>query len=164
MGSGASSQTVTYKYNGGALNIRPRRSILTDVICSNNLDTIPSFKFKDCRKLRRVTFTPSLRRIENNAFESCTRLKEIDLEATEVTFLGDYAFYYAEHARKLTVPAVLEHIGDRAFYRCLGFEEVDLSKTKVKSIGLRTFCSCEGESMMMQTQIHTNDANCYCNN
>jgi len=87
-----------------------------------------------------VNFHPSVRIIQDHAFNGCTSLVRVTIPDT-VTEIGDGAFYACVSLRSFQFPRDLECIGEMAFQRCTSFEGVFLPST-ITHIGDRAFYGC----------------------
>lgn len=74
--------------------------------------------FKTCTNLKNVSLPESLRRIGNNAFFACKRLRRIELaERSKLEEIGDFCFYDSE-LEEVTLPRMLKTIGCYTFNNC----------------------------------------------
>ena len=71
--------------------------------------------FESCTKLKSIELPSGLARIENNAFYYCYNLESIELPSS-LTYIGGYAFYDCK-LTDLQIPASAE-IAESAFYSC----------------------------------------------
>jgi hypothetical protein len=63
-----------------------------------------------------------------------------DLSGTQVTTIGDHAFYQQDSLKNITFPSTLLSIGISAFDNC-SISSVDLTGTGITSVGARAFSS-----------------------
>lgn len=68
----------------------------------------------NCKKLRKVKFSPVVRTIEPRAFFNCTSLESIDFPMSLETIKKE-AFMHCDSVKEITIPIKLEVIGDGAF-------------------------------------------------
>ena len=72
------------------------------------------------------------------AFRSCTSLLTIDLSATMLTEIGEYAFLRCENTTSIILPNTLEEIADNVFHYCESLTQIVIPNS-VESIGTRSF-------------------------
>jgi hypothetical protein len=84
---------------------------------------------------------PGIRYINDDAFENCNRLQQVELPKT-VIHIGAWAFYRCQALENIVVPASVTTIGDYAFSNCKSLKSI-LLVGKVKSIGEYAFLSCD---------------------
>ena len=83
----------------------------------------------------------ALREIGEGAFQNCTTLEKFDLAVcTNLTTIGNRAFYGCSRLVQIFLPESLKTIGDQAFYRCTAMEEI--SASGVCEIGDQAFYEC----------------------
>lgn len=133
-------------------------------VIPENITTIASGAFLDCRELKSIVIPDSVKEIGSEAFINCVNLKSVKLpegitEIKDSTFkhclaltninipesvkiIGDGAFYYCAYLRKIELSPNLEKIGREAFYKCSALSEVDLPET-LESIGVDSFRECK---------------------
>lgn len=83
-------------------------------------------------------------RIENDAFDYCTKLHEITIPDS-VTYIGDYAFYYCYNLTEIVLPDSVKSIGMSAFEYCFGIKTLTMSDS-LTDIGASAFKNCHGLS------------------
>lgn len=64
----------------GVLGSNPN---MTDLILPPSIDKIPAKMFKNCYKLKRITFPKRIKCVPEKAFEDCTALEDIYYEGSE---------------------------------------------------------------------------------
>lgn len=69
-----------------------------------------------------------------------TEITAISLPS-EMTSIGDYAFYNCSSVSSITIPDAVTTIGNYAFYNCDGITSIAISDA-VTTIGTHVFCSC----------------------
>lgn len=107
----------------------------TSVIYKEAMKGCKAFKFLN------IQDDLALREIGEGAFEDCRTLEQFDLKAcTNLTVIGDRAFYGCSGLVKMYLPESLESVGDQAFYRCVNLDEI--SASKVRRIGGQAFYEC----------------------
>jgi hypothetical protein len=80
--------------------------------------------------------------IEDNAFQSCTNLIDVNLPNT-VTSIGESAFNGCTNLTSVNIPNGVTEIGASAFNRCIVLTSVNIPNS-VTSIGIAAFQSCAG--------------------
>lgn len=70
------------------------RHVVGEIFPSVNLTEIPDNYAKDCIHLMKTNIPAGVTRIGNNAFEHCLKMYNLDVLATNITYIGDYAFAY----------------------------------------------------------------------
>ncbi|MCM1271963.1 MAG: leucine-rich repeat domain-containing protein [Clostridium sp.] len=114
---------------------------ICQVILGKNITTIGSEAFSGCRNLQIITFNSNLTKIGDKAFYNCKRLTQVKL-GSKVTTIGKSAFAECEKLNKVTLGSGLTTIGDKAFYNCKVLTQVKLG-SKVTTIGKSAFAGCE---------------------
>lgn len=137
---------------------------LTSVKLPISVEHIGKFAFEGCNNLRTVEIPygkmktideyafyesgietisiPScIRKIEESAFCSCPKLREVNF-SDGLTTIGDGAFYYCPSLKQVELPNTLKKLANNAFSKCEHLEIVVLPET-LKSIGESAFFQCE---------------------
>lgn len=92
--------------------------------------------------LTEVIFSNNLETINGSAFEGCTALKEVDIPAS-VACIGSRAFYYCENLEKISLKAGLETIYEQAFTGCASLKTLHYPETVVVTgLGQWEFSNC----------------------
>lgn len=88
-----------------------------------------------------ITFGKRVDYINNNAFNGCTKLKEV--EFTTVSYIGDNAFYGCKALKKVTINEFINSckLGDGVFSMCTSLSEVTMDKS-LESVGQYIFNHC----------------------
>ena len=102
-------------------------------------DVIGNNMFSGLSILRNVTLPRGLRRIEHNAFSSCSNLEDVYFTGRDLRSIGDGAFRSCYRLSRINLPDGLESIGDECFYGCSNLRRIDLPYT-LQSIGDEAFC------------------------
>lgn len=89
--------------------------------------------------LQRVTCPDTLRKIDENAFDSDYNLKYISLSPA-LQYIGAHAFQYTR-LKFINLPAGLEFVGEEAFWHCDRIKEIVIPLA-VRSMGYNVFGGC----------------------
>lgn len=87
--------------------------------------------------------------IEENAFAYCTQITDVNLKATEITDIGEYAFFSCPALESVDLPSSLLNISDRAFARCESLANISFPRN-LRRIGENAFSYCTSLSSMPQ--------------
>ncbi len=90
--------------------------------------------------IEKAVIPPNVKRIEEYAFEFCSRLNEIQW-GEGIEHIGTEAFWNCTSLQELVLPKNVTYIGPRAFFRCDGLKSVTLP-FGLKTIGSSAF-SCD---------------------
>jgi hypothetical protein len=89
------------------------------------------------KKVTSVTIPSTVRSIEQQAFQGCTKLKSVTIsKKTQLSSIGWYAFYGCTALKEIYINA--ETVGDSAFYGCTKLSKVTFGDN-VKEIGDSAF-------------------------
>lgn len=95
--------------------------------------------FQDCPKLTGVTFPTNLNYINYNSFGGCSKLKEIDIRATDVTYINFRAFKDCSDLTDVELcNGIINGINYNAFENCTSLNVLTLCDTIV-SLGTNIF-------------------------
>ena len=110
--------------------------------------------------LTSVTIPPSVKRIGDKAFASCTNLTSFNIPngvetigyqafsgcspqsltiPDSVTTIGDYAFFSCMVLESVTIPASVTSIGERAFDGCVELKSISLKRATPSTLGEYAF-------------------------
>ena len=98
---------------------------LEKVLLNEGLETICIRCFTGSN-IGRIAFPRTLRHIEDEAFEYCQSLKQVDLADSALEDIGRSAFAFSG-LESFTAPSSLRTIGESAFSNCRSLKHVDLS-------------------------------------
>ena len=127
--------------------------------------SIAGCAFKDCKQLRKVTFSESVTNIGKHAFEGCVNLTRIDF-GNGITQIDNYAFTRCEKLIELTLPKTLTYLGDGVFANCDSLEKVTI-ESSFKEIRKNTFFKCSNlKEVFISDSVDSieNDAFFHCEN
>jgi len=149
---------------------------LTNLIVGNGVTFIGDNVFRECANLLLVSLAPTLKKIGNGAFQSCTKLSSITLP--EINELGQSAFYNCTSLKSIILPNSLliiqlstfygcssmasvlfgnaiTQIQDNAFTGCSKLIGIDIPNS-VKSIGTYAFSGCASlSSLILGTSLQS---------
>ncbi|MCH5324197.1 MAG: leucine-rich repeat protein [Eubacterium sp.] len=111
------------------------------MVLSKALQTIDSYTFYGCEKLKTITIPEGVTAIYERAFENCTSLVEIDLPDT-LTHINNRVFRNCDSLENIVIPEKTDTIGYEAFYDCDSLKTVVLPDS-LGSIESSTFYSCD---------------------
>ena len=131
------SAEVVYEYTGKGCGV-PKD--VTSVRFHPSVVEVEDDAFRSCIKLREVMFNERLQKIGFSAFSKCTSLASIKLPST-VTEIGHYAFYNCYNLREVVFNEGLQKIGQYAFWLCTSLSSITLSFT-ITEIGNGAFYNC----------------------
>ena len=87
-----------------------------------------------------ITFDSDVTTIGNKAFYFCKRLTSVTIP-NSVTTIGDSAFFYCDSLTSITIPNSVTTIGDSAFFYCYSLKSITIPDS-VTTIGTGTFSAC----------------------
>lgn len=119
------------------------REEITDLVISNQINTIGESAFEDCSKLIRVVLPSRLREIGLKAFKDCTSLNEIELPDS-LTSIGYYAFEGCEKITEITIPKNTMSMGESVFSKCTSLREVTFAEGMVEIPSYALYTYSEG--------------------
>ncbi len=111
---------------------------LANVSLNRNLTEINDYTFYGCSSLVKVTFPRTVKSIGKYAFYKCSLLENIELDGTNVSYIGYSAFNNCTNLQNVSFGTKLETISDTAFYNCVNILEINIPNN-VKYIGKRAF-------------------------
>ena len=117
----------------------------TEVKLPDTVTVIGNSAFEQCLNLEKINMPTSLKTIQYEAFENCTKLTG-DLKFPDTcTALGDRAFQNCTGFNgKLTIGANLGSIGKNVFFGCTGFKEAEIESGVMTKVGSSMFSNCTG--------------------
>ena len=116
----------------------------TEYTISNSVTIIGSISFS-FSKLITINIPKSVKTIEGEAFENCSKLTTLTFEyKSEITSIGDYAFFVCESLKSVNIPKSVETIGNYAFSQCTSLTSVTFSDNpSLNSIKDYAFKNCQ---------------------
>lgn len=130
-----SEKTVEINNEKDFEKIENCRNTITKAVI--NVETIPEYAFKDCKKLKEVELN-AVKHIENAAFIRCESLETMK-NSSSVKTIGEYAFSGCLSLKEMDFTGV-KHIQKGAFWGCESLNKINLSS--IKSIDVYSFCCC----------------------
>ena len=115
---------------------------LTTITIPEDVTSIGTYAFEDCRSLTSVTIPSSVTSIGDWAFLYCKNLTEVTIP-TSVTTIEESVFYGCEKLTSITIPEGVLKIGYAMFQYCRSLTSVTIPSS-VTSIGYYAFASCTG--------------------
>lgn len=112
---------------------------LEKVNFSNSIASIGVSAFEGCEALLNVQLPTALEKVSQNSFKDCKNLKNVTW--TNVTEIGDGAFYNANSLRTVNIPESVVKIGNDAFRNAYAAESLVL-REGIRSIGEYAFYNC----------------------
>jgi uncharacterized repeat protein (TIGR02543 family) len=103
--------------------------IIPDSIDGKKVTQIGSGAFKDNTQIKSIEFNDGLTIIEDDAFNGCVNLEEVNFGEAQIRKIGGRAFQGTKIA-KAHMPDSLIEIGDGAFYGCSLLESVLLNTSE----------------------------------
>ena len=103
---------------------------------------IGSSAFEDCGDLTSLTIPSGVTEIGSSAFKGCTDLTSLSLPSG-ITEIGSSAFEDCRGLTSLTIPSGVTEIGSSAFKGCTGLTSLSLP-SGVTEIGSSAFSGCTG--------------------
>jgi hypothetical protein len=111
---------------------------LRETVC----DRLPEAMLHECKELRRIEFSRSVRHISQSCIHS-SGVEFIDLSVTVITTIGVWAFALCRYLREVVLPVTLGVIGDGCFCYS-GVRRVDLVRCRhLWRVGRGAWKQCE---------------------
>ncbi len=123
------------------LDKKTENVIIPDMISGMNVTEINMCSFMFDSRIESVTMPPTIRRIGQSAFQSCTSLKSV-LFSDKLDTIDPLAFVDCHELESVILPDSLKKIGESAFRRCSSLTVVEIPNG-VTHIGYGAFCGCD---------------------
>lgn len=104
-------------------------------------EAIPSYAFAGLSSVTTISLPDTITVINNNAFEDCIKIIDVDFIPESVTKINDEAFARCSGIKNVIIPDKVEFIGERAFTDCINLKDISLS-TSLSAINKETFSNC----------------------
>jgi len=111
---------------------------LTDYTIPDEVTTIGSYAFHECRSLTSIHIPNGVTEIGNDAFLGCSSLRSIHLP-DGLTMIGDSAFHDCRSLTSINIPDGVISIGYMAFLNCDSLISVYCKPTTPPTIGAHAF-------------------------
>ena len=99
---------------------------LSSVVMPNSVTTIERWAFCDS-EMKSIILSSNLSKIEQEAFNGCKKLEEINLPE-KLSIIDVSAFAYCESLKSLVIPPNVMSIGAGAFKECSGMRSITVDK------------------------------------
>lgn len=136
-------------------------SVIEYVHIEYGINSINSYDFKNCEKLKKVVLPDTIQEIESGAFYGCTELRSINLPES-IRVIEPRTFKGCESLEYIVIPDSVEFIRNEAFQGCKSLRTVYLPSS-VKHIGYEAFKDCtalkavEGGNGLIEIRGHAFD-------
>ena len=120
------------------------------VTIPSTVGTIGKGAFEHCELLTAVyglENCENLLQIPDDAFRSCSSLKNIDLPPN-IVYIGKHAFGYCEELQSIEFPSKLKKIDEDAFRWCVSLSSVEFSNS-ITTLGTTAFVCCNALSKIV---------------
>jgi hypothetical protein len=117
-----------------------QRNMLMYLFIGNNVSSIGSDAFRDCRSLASIDLPANVSSIGSYAFRSCYSLTNIVIPES-VPSIGIGTFYSCYSLPSIVIPENVSSIGSSAFDGCFSLPSINIPES-VSSIGSGAFCNC----------------------
>lgn len=88
---------------------------LESIEIPNSVITIGEGVFNDCKKIKSIKLSKSLKSLPSSFCPNCSSLTEIVIIPNSVTSIGDLAFYGCSSLTSLTIPSGVTTVGNNTF-------------------------------------------------
>lgn len=155
------AEGITWGYNDyySESSIFMNCPALKTIHLSNNVVTIPDSFARNDSALEEVEWNASLKNINDQAFESCEKLKKIDLSGTNVENIEYSAFRETTSVTEIKFPNTLMNIGVSAFQESFspetGDECVIVFPASLRKVGEYAFHKCKYLTKVTFTDTET---------
>ncbi|GFH56967.1 hypothetical protein CTEN210_13443 [Chaetoceros tenuissimus] len=106
-----------YVFGGPLVYGQRKRNTWQVIIILPGVEIIPAWTFYDCKNVKTVIMSDTVKRIEDNAFWCCDRLVVVRL-SKNLEYIGDMAFSSCKRLRSIFIPPSCREIEYRAFDEC----------------------------------------------
>ena len=106
---------------------------LISIEIPNGIKDIESISFAGCNSLTTITIPSSVATIDYNSFNGCSSLESIEIPNSIIS-IGEIAFCNCTSLKKLTIPNKRFKMGDSIFSNCPKLKEITFSGTKEEAI------------------------------
>ena len=120
---------------------------LAEITIPHTVKSIEEFAFFSCYKLKEVHFMGDMERIASNAFGGSPSLEKISIPRG-IRTIEESTFYDCSSLKYVDIPDSVECIADRAFYNCNSLVDISIDLNKVY-IHHNAFLGCPIEDKIM---------------
>ena len=128
-----------------------RNSNVKNVTLPQNLESIKSKAFYDCKNLEKVYIPQKVTEIREGAFENCSKLRTVSLPDGLIDIRAS-AFKNDKKLSEIELPESLEYLGASAFAYCNLLKEITIP-SKVVELNGQTFEYC---TSLRRIYLHDN--------
>ena len=102
---------------------------------------------RNIKYFNELKYFTNLQKIRNQAFFTCSQLKQITLPDS-ITEIGNAAFFNCKSLQHINIPNKVTKIGYAAFYQCESLQEITLPES-LQNIQANAFCICSSLSKII---------------
>ena len=151
----SSNDGVLYDKNMNTLICYPPMKQGNSFKIMDTVETIETYAFAYCEKIKIINFSNSVTKIQDFAFAYCTNLTNFELPEN-LTYLGSHAFHNCG-VIEITIPGSVSVIRYDAFSDCSNLENVTI-ESGVSTIQYNAFSSCPKlKSIIIPRSVNTID-------
>ena len=147
---------TTWFYDGKEIPTK-MKSIITEIIISDDVTKIGIKAFELCTSLKSITIPNSITKILFGAFAHCSSLTSITIPDSVIR-IGVDAFTHCSSLTSVTIPDSVREIGIEAFAHCSSLTSITIPDS-VREIGVDTFTNCPNLTIYTNNEYVIN----YCN-
>ncbi len=111
-----------------------------DISLPNGIESIGSWCFANCDKLKHLVIPSSVISIGEYAFFACKGIESINLPQ-EITIINKGTFEFCEQLKSIEIPTSVKSLGEASFDGCISLQEIVIPDG-VESIGGGAFAGC----------------------
>jgi len=130
-----------YDYKDGETPWYGLKDRITSVVVGENVTTIGSYSFKDCKNITSITMGENVEVVGDCSFENCENISTLTL-GNNVKHIGNTSFKNCTNITIISMGENIETVGDYAFENCDGLTIITIADS-IKSIGNRAFYDCD---------------------
>ena len=132
--------SVLYEKTSKTLMLMPALSGVSHCVVRKGTIHISNGAFSQCKELQSIKIPRSVKEIGTYAFEKCTSLKQITLDA-ELCSIQENTFDGCQALTTIKIPQTVQDICESAFRNCYLLRKINLPQS-LKSIGYYAFQNC----------------------
>eukprot|EP00980_Cylindrotheca_fusiformis_P013710 scaffold3525_cov128-Cylindrotheca_fusiformis.AAC.1 len=118
-------------------------NLLARLGLKEGLERIEQEAFNGCESLGEVEIPSTVQVIDDYAFYNCRRLARLALKEGRLVRIGKYAFFGCESLTEVDIPSTVIVIDDHAFHGCRRLARLVLKEGQMAVIGYSAFYTCE---------------------